>query len=114
MKHPRKAILITARLKEEDIFKRKIVGSLSQVPCPVFLNHCSVSKEEALPFSYLMGIILEKKKIKHNKKYSENNFIDSLMNLCEKCQGFVFPQLANQVNQAQELRITKINNHCKN
>ena len=104
MKHPRIAILITALLEEEDIFKRKIVGSLSQIPCPVFLNHCSVSKEEALPFSYLTGIILEKKKFKHNLRSSlaENDFIDSLMNLCEKCQDFVFPQLANQDNRENQ------------
>ena len=60
MKHPRMAILITALIEEENIFKQKIVGSLSQIPCAVFLEHCSVSKNEAFPFSNIMNLILQR------------------------------------------------------
>ena len=98
IKHPRLAILVSHLIDEECLFKKKVIGSLSQESYEIFTDHCSVSKEEALPFSEYIALIKEQKKQKYNFRYlfNETILMKKLEEICLKCEEFLFPNLKSQ------------------
>ena len=98
IKHPRLSILIANLIDEEDLFKKKIIGSLSQQHQGTFLNHCSVSKDKALPFSMIVETMTRAKKEKYNFRriLTDDTFKNKLIKICEKCEEFLFEKLKTQ------------------
>ena len=105
------AIFLSALLDEEEAFKRKIVGSLSQINYEVFLDHCAVSKDKALPFSNFVAIMQEMSKKKYNLRSALNDytFQARLSELCNRCEDFIFVKLQSQAEKDKEEE-TKIGN----
>jgi len=97
IKNPRLAILIS-NLIEEDLFKKKVIGSLSQQNEEIFINHCSVSRDQALPFSMIIDILSQAKKQRYNFRniLSDQNLQTKLIDICQKCEEFLYPKLKSQ------------------
>jgi len=111
IKHPRLSILISNLIDEEDLFKKKIIGSLSQQHQEIFLDHCSVTTDNALPFSNIVEILSKAKKEKYNFRriLTDEAFTNKLITISEKCEKFIFKKLQTQSQIDNELNSLKGN-----
>lgn len=109
IKHPRLSILITALIDEEDLFKKKVIGSLSQQSQEIFLDSCSVSKDKVLPFSAIIEVLKAAKKEKYNFRsvLKDESLQNKLIKICEKCEEFIFEKLKTQAELDMELESQK-------
>jgi len=111
IRHPRLSILISNLIDEEDLFKKKIIGSLSQQHQEIFLNHCSVSIDKALPFSNIVEILSTARKEKYNFRriLTDEAFKSKLIKISEKCEEFLFKKLKTQSQIDNEINSQKGN-----
>jgi len=91
-------------LSEEETFKKKFIGSLSQIEFEVFVNECSIHPNTKLNFHDLCSTIIEEIGLLKPKEILEKvqEKDSKMLLLCQKCEEQIFLRLKSLTQNDEE------------